>query len=111
MLYCGQELINGNFTTAFLPPPPIYYAGPPRNLSPPWRPDDKDGHYVFALGENLTPRCTLPQLNLLLICLHWSIFLDAFYLPLAALGDGSFGEVSVALNVTILDTWLSSSLF
>lgn len=25
--------------------------------SPPWRGDDKDGHYVFELGDNLTPRC------------------------------------------------------
>ncbi|CAK7332507.1 unnamed protein product [Dovyalis caffra] len=24
--------------------------------SPPWRDDDKDGHYIFALGENLTSR-------------------------------------------------------
>ncbi|CAM0945005.1 unnamed protein product [Alopecurus aequalis] len=71
MLYCGQELINGNFATAFLPPPPIYYAGPPRNLSPPWRPDDKDGHYVFALGENLTPR----------------------YRILSKMGEGTFGQV------------------
>ncbi|XBI47749.1 hypothetical protein VPH35_111627 [Triticum aestivum] len=71
MLYCGQELINGNFTTAFLPPPPIYYAGPPRNLSPPWRPDDKDGHYVFTLGENLTPR----------------------YRILSKMGEGTFGQV------------------
>jgi len=63
MLYCGQELINGNFATAFVPPPLIYYTGPPQNLSPPWRPDDKDGHYVFAVGENLTPRCIFPQLN------------------------------------------------
>ena len=35
----------------------IYYKGIPRNGSPPWRLDDKDGHYVFAIGENLTPRC------------------------------------------------------
>lgn len=35
----------------------IYYKGIQRNGSPPWRPDDKDGHYVFAIGENLTPRC------------------------------------------------------
>jgi dual-specificity kinase len=71
MLYCGQELINGNFATAFLPPPPIYYTGPPRNLSPPWRPDDKDGHYVFAVGENLTPR----------------------YRILSKMGEGTFGQV------------------
>ncbi|CAN1275055.1 Serine/threonine-protein kinase AFC1, partial [Linum perenne] len=31
----------------------------PRNFSPPWRPDDKDGHYVFAIGDSLTPRCKL----------------------------------------------------
>ena len=72
MLYCGQELINGNFMTAFLPPPPIYYTGPPRNLSPPWRPDDKDGHYVFVVGENLTPRCIFLQLiDVHLLSLHW----------------------------------------
>lgn len=76
MLYCGQELINGNFATAFLPPPPIYYTGPPRNLSPPWRPDDKDGHYVFAVGENLTPRCIFPQLSII-YCIGL-LFLFAF---------------------------------
>nr|GMD41405.1 serine/threonine-protein kinase AFC3 isoform X1 [Ipomoea batatas] len=27
-----------------------------RYLSPPHRDDDRDGHYVFSLGENLTPR-------------------------------------------------------
>ncbi|KAG8491255.1 hypothetical protein CXB51_014431 [Gossypium anomalum] len=29
-----------------------------RRSSPPKRDDDHDGHYVFNLGENLTPRCT-----------------------------------------------------
>ena len=28
-----------------------------RHASPPRRDDDRDGHYVFNLGENLTPRC------------------------------------------------------
>ncbi|KAG9132961.1 hypothetical protein Leryth_021849 [Lithospermum erythrorhizon] len=28
-----------------------------RNGSPPLREDDKDGHYMFELGENLTSRC------------------------------------------------------
>ncbi|KAL9665751.1 hypothetical protein QQ045_000071 [Rhodiola kirilowii] len=28
----------------------------PRSDSPPWRKDDKDGHYSFAMGDNLTPR-------------------------------------------------------
>uniref|UniRef100_A0A804KC11 Uncharacterized protein n=2 Tax=Musa acuminata TaxID=4641 RepID=A0A804KC11_MUSAM len=27
-----------------------------RDASPPWRGDDKDGHYKFELGENLTSR-------------------------------------------------------
>ncbi|KAG8054818.1 hypothetical protein GUJ93_ZPchr0001g31724 [Zizania palustris] len=80
MLYCGQELINGNFATAFLPPPPIYYTGPPHNLSPPWRPDDKDGHYVFVVGENLTPR----------------------YRILSKIGEGTFGEVLEGLGRMIL---------
>ena len=25
----------------------------------PWHDDDKDGHYNFEVGENLTPRCNL----------------------------------------------------
>lgn len=29
----------------------------PRFASPPLREDDKDGHYVFAVGDNLTSRC------------------------------------------------------
>ena len=40
----------------------MFYRELPRNGSPPWRPDDKDGHYVFAIGENLTPRCKNLQL-------------------------------------------------
>lgn len=35
------------------PPAPILR----RHVSPPKRDDDRDGHYVFVLGENLTPRC------------------------------------------------------
>jgi hypothetical protein len=38
-------------------------------------------------------------------------FFDTFYIPLAALGDVSFGELSVALNATILDMVFSFSLF
>ena len=30
-------------------------------VSPPWREDDRDGHYVFDLGENLTRRCERPD--------------------------------------------------
>lgn len=87
MLYCGQELINGNFTTAFLPPPPIYYTGPPRNLSPPWRPDDKDGHYVFVVGENLTPRC---------------IFLSVMFIYSLCIGLLDFGS---HLRIVCLDVF------
>ncbi|KAL5190169.1 Serine/threonine-protein kinase AFC3 [Glycine soja] len=29
-----------------------------KHVSPPKRDDDREGHYVFNLGENLTPRCT-----------------------------------------------------
>lgn len=46
-------------------------AGISRNGSPPWRNDDKDGHYVFELGENLTPR----------------------YKILSKMGEGAFGQV------------------
>jgi dual-specificity kinase len=30
-----------------------------RYVSPPRREDDREGHYMFNLGENLTPRCKL----------------------------------------------------
>eukprot|EP01018_Ginkgo_biloba_P013914 Gb_36852 [translate_table: standard] len=42
-----------------------------RFASPPWRPDDKDGHYVFELDENITPR----------------------YKILSKMGEGTFGRV------------------
>lgn len=39
-----------------------------RGASPPLRDDDRDGHYVFDLGENLTPRCKIPSF------IHFDIF-------------------------------------
>ncbi|KAK7347082.1 hypothetical protein VNO80_21609 [Phaseolus coccineus] len=42
-----------------------------QNGSPPWRDDDKDGHYMFALGENLTSR----------------------YKIHSKMGEGTFGQV------------------
>ncbi|KAL0917926.1 hypothetical protein M5K25_013035 [Dendrobium thyrsiflorum] len=42
-----------------------------RGASPPWREDDREGHYVFDLGENLTPR----------------------YKILSKIGEGTFGRV------------------
>lgn len=57
-------------------PPPSAFGGQKglavqRGISPPWREDDKDGHYVFELGENLTPR----------------------YKILSKMGEGTFGRV------------------
>ncbi|KAL2509362.1 Serine/threonine-protein kinase AFC1 [Forsythia ovata] len=54
----------------------IYYKGVPHNGSPPWRADDKDGHYAFAIGENLTPR----------------------YRILSKMGEGTFGQVLECLD-------------
>ncbi|OAY72938.1 Serine/threonine-protein kinase AFC3 [Ananas comosus] len=38
--------------------------------SPPWRDDDREGHYVFDLGENLTPRCRFIVLENTVISIH-----------------------------------------
>ena len=69
-MFCGQEVgnvasfapskANSDQTTSSM-----FGKGVARNGSPPWREDDKDGHYMFALGENLTSRCnyTLPSLK------------------------------------------------
>ncbi|KAH9330954.1 hypothetical protein KI387_003062, partial [Taxus chinensis] len=51
--------------------PSVKAAGAQRGVSPPWREDDKDGHYTFQLGENLTPR----------------------YKILSKMGEGTFGRV------------------
>ncbi|XP_068669453.1 serine/threonine-protein kinase AFC1-like isoform X1 [Aristolochia californica] len=64
--YLAQEFGGGMVANA-----PIYYKGVVRHASPPWRADDKDGHYVFALGENLTSR----------------------YRILSKMGEGTFGQV------------------
>lgn len=74
VIYCGQEFGNGtmpNYTYSSM-----FYREMPRNGSPPWRPDDKDGHYVFAIGENLTPR----------------------YRILSKMGEGTFGQVLECLD-------------
>ncbi|KAI3865766.1 hypothetical protein MKX03_025512 [Papaver bracteatum] len=68
-IYCGQEFMSGvgsRNTGA-----PLYYKSQIRNGSPPWRNDDKDGHYVFVVGENLTLR----------------------YKILSKMGEGTFGQV------------------
>ncbi|WVZ69881.1 hypothetical protein U9M48_018602 [Paspalum notatum var. saurae] len=53
------------------PPPPERDVVARGGASPPWREDDRDGHYVFDLGENLTRR----------------------YKILSKMGEGTFGRV------------------
>lgn len=53
----------------------------PRDGSPPLREDDKDGHYVFAVGDNLTSRCKyLPLLSLVAHAnvFPWLVLMDSF---------------------------------
>ncbi|TVU34320.1 hypothetical protein EJB05_16151 [Eragrostis curvula] len=52
-------------------PPPEREVVPRGGASPPWREDDRDGHYVFDLGENLARR----------------------YKILSKMGEGTFGRV------------------
>ncbi|MFS7990050.1 putative dual-specificity kinase CMGC-CLK family [Helianthus anomalus] len=73
-LYCGQEFVNS--IVPVFSYSSIYYKGIPHNGSPPWRPDDKEGHYVFAVGENITPR----------------------YRILSKMGEGTFGQVLECLD-------------
>ncbi|KAK0571550.1 hypothetical protein LWI29_017915 [Acer saccharum] len=48
-----------------------HQAAAARHVSPPRRDDDREGHYVYNLGENLTPR----------------------YKILSKMGEGTFGQV------------------
>ncbi|KAL8263234.1 hypothetical protein R6Q59_024583 [Mikania micrantha] len=73
-LYCRQEFVNG--AVPIFSYSSIYYKGIPHNGSPPWRPDDKEGHYMFAVGENITPR----------------------YRILSKMGEGTFGQVLECLD-------------
>ncbi|KAI3970395.1 hypothetical protein MKX01_024042 [Papaver californicum] len=58
-IICTQEVgnvtsfVSSDHTTSSS----LFGKGVVRNGSPPWRDDDKDGHYVFAIGDNLTSRC------------------------------------------------------
>ncbi|KAL0907328.1 hypothetical protein M5K25_021729 [Dendrobium thyrsiflorum] len=73
---CGQE-VGGVTSLASVGAPSdhTYYTmhakGVARIASPPWREDDKDGHYMFDLGENLTSR----------------------YKIYSKMGEGTFGQV------------------
>ncbi|GMN58600.1 hypothetical protein TIFTF001_027693 [Ficus carica] len=77
-MLCGQEV--GNFTSfasltahsdQTTSSSSLFLKGVARNDSPPLREDDKDGHYIFELGENLTSR----------------------YRIHSKMGEGTFGQV------------------
>ncbi|KAL3501109.1 hypothetical protein ACH5RR_035558 [Cinchona calisaya] len=73
-IYYGQEVGNvSSFGHARVPPDHgnLYVKGVAQRGSPPWRDDDKDGHYIFELGENLAN--------------HYKI--------LRKIGEGTFGQV------------------
>ncbi|XVE92299.1 hypothetical protein REPUB_Repub01dG0085100 [Reevesia pubescens] len=58
-MYNGQDVGN---VTSFGPSralpdhTSLFEKGMAQKVSPPWQDDDKDGHYMFSLGENLTSR-------------------------------------------------------
>lgn len=66
-LLCGQEVgvmtslmsVGPSNSTGF-----SHHAKGERYASPPWREDDKDGHYMFAVGDNLTSRCNFARSQL-----------------------------------------------
>ncbi|KAI5665091.1 hypothetical protein M9H77_24414 [Catharanthus roseus] len=75
-LFCGQELGNVTSYASSRATPEhstssLFNKGVARIGSPPWRGDDKDGHYLFELGENLTSR----------------------YKIHSKMGEGTFGQV------------------
>ncbi|KAG9150600.1 hypothetical protein Leryth_008073 [Lithospermum erythrorhizon] len=73
-MYYGQEVGNVSgygHSRVFPDHDNLYGKGPTQKGSPPLREDDKDGHYVFELGENLTTR----------------------YKILRKIGEGTFGQV------------------
>ncbi|KAL5552768.1 hypothetical protein UlMin_040169 [Ulmus minor] len=78
-LFCGQHVGNGaSFGPSRVLPdhPSLFVKGLTQRGSPPWRDDDKDGHYMFALGENLTSRYKIHR----------------------KLGEGTFGQVLECLD-------------
>ncbi|CAN8274012.1 unnamed protein product [Cochlearia groenlandica] len=75
-MFCGQEIGNMSSFASYEAPSDISsnslsVKGVARYGSPPWREDDKDGHYLFELGDDLTPR----------------------YKIYSKMGEGTFGQV------------------
>lgn len=68
-IFCGQEVgsitsyASSGATPDHIISSSLFVKGVARNGSPPWREDDKDGHYMFAIGENLTSRCNYTLLS------------------------------------------------
>ncbi|KVH98961.1 Protein kinase, catalytic domain-containing protein [Cynara cardunculus var. scolymus] len=90
-LFCGQDVGNvASFAPAWAPSDSISstlvkHGG--RNGSPPWRKDDKDGHYVFAVGDNLTSRCNYLLHHQIVFIL---LIVDKIH---GKMGEGTFGQV------------------
>ncbi|KAF5746537.1 serine/threonine-protein kinase AFC2-like [Tripterygium wilfordii] len=73
-IFGGQDVGNGTSfqsSRVLTDNASLYVKGLAQKGSPPWRDDDKDGHYVFALGENLTSRYKIHR----------------------KIGEGTFGQV------------------
>ncbi|KAK3005259.1 hypothetical protein RJ639_017025 [Escallonia herrerae] len=73
-IYYGQEVGNVSsfgHSRVHSDHASLFVKGLTQKGSPPWRDDDKDGHYLFELGENLTSR----------------------YKILRKIGEGTFGQV------------------
>ncbi|TVU10545.1 hypothetical protein EJB05_44085 [Eragrostis curvula] len=84
---CGQEV--GDVASLLLSAhpsdhtcPSLLPKGVARNASPPWREDDKDGHYVFAIGENLTSRYKI-----------YRKIGEEIYYSIVVMFKGTFGQV------------------
>ncbi|CAH9109885.1 unnamed protein product [Cuscuta epithymum] len=74
-LFCGQDVGSVTSYAPLRQPSNISSSlivkEVAQNGSPPWREDDKDGHYMFELGENITSR----------------------YKIHSKMGEGTFGQV------------------
>jgi hypothetical protein len=82
---CGQEVVNA-FSAAVLGLSSGCVSSQvnqehPHDGSPPLREDDKNGHYVFAVGDNLTSRYNfLPSASLVANTnlFPWLVLIDSF---------------------------------
>ncbi|KAG5618048.1 hypothetical protein H5410_017872 [Solanum commersonii] len=106
-LFCGQDV--GNVTSyassrqlTDLTSAPFTIKGVAQNGSPPRREDDKDGHFVFELGENLTSRCNHLYHHQKILLMFWCLGYYADHLITSVthnnkinskMGEGTFGQV------------------